>query len=490
MGKRVFKQLIDTRGGKKVESELDYDIVVIGCGVAGTAAALSAAESAKKAGKSIRVAILERADFDHRGGNSRWTASYMRMKNLDEVADNFIEDMLVFSDNYSDRAYIETLAENAGSTLRWVEEKGVEFDYLPTMFLTSSKPRLLPVGGGRAILDTLSRRAKALGVEIIYEATAWKLLLDDEGSVNGLRVRVKGGSSLKLNVGAVVLAAGGFQGNQEMMAQYIGRDAHKIPAVAEGGLFNKGEAHRMAMAVGAKGAGQFDSFHAEPVDPRSKREEAAVMTYPYAILVDKTGKRFVDEGKTTIDEQYEEVARTIFHDLPGHIAYMISDQKMFDIPNYQHALETDKPAIEADSIEELAVKLGIPADQLMATVEAYNAAVQPGPFYWNKKDGKQAIGITPPKSNWAIKIEKAPFIAYPIICSNVFTNGGLATDTDGRVLSQDDDAIPGLYAAGETAGLYYGKYPGGTSVLRGLVFGRRAGEHAVSYVSSSNKLEV
>ncbi|MCQ6279076.1 FAD-binding protein [Bacillus sp. EB600] len=470
--------------------ELDYDIVVIGCGVAGTAAALSAAENAKKAGQNLKIAILERADYDHRGGNSRWTASYMRMKNLDEPADNFVEDMMAFSDNYSDRKYIETLAANAGSTLRWVEEKGVDFDYLPTMFLTASRPRLLPVGGGRAIVDTLSRRAAGLGVEIIYEATAWKLLLDDDGVVNGVNVRVKGGTSLQLKVGAVVLAAGGFQGNQEMMAQYVGRDAHKIPTVAEGGLYNKGEGIRMALAVGAKTAGQFDSFHAEPVDPRSKREEAAVMTYPYGILVDKNGKRFVDEGISTVDEQYEQVARTIFHNLPGHIAYMISDQKMYDIPKYEQAIETDKPAIEAESIEELAGKIGVPADQLKATIDAFNAAVQPGEFYWDKKDGKQAVGTTPPKSNWAITIDKGPFIAYPIVCSNVFTNGGLATDINGRVLSQDDDAIPGLYAVGETAGLYYGKYPGGTSVLRGLVFGRRAGEHAVTYVTNSNGIEV
>lgn len=473
-----------------MERELDYDIVVIGCGVAGTSAALSAAETAKNAGKDLKIAILERADYDNRGGNSRWTASYMRMKNIDEVADHFVEDMMAFSDHYSDRQYIETLAQNAGTTLRWVQEKGVDFDYLPTMFLTSSKPRLLPVGGGRAIIDTLSRRAGGLGVEIIYEATAWKLLLDDEGAVNGLMVRVKGGSSLQLKVGAVVLAAGGFQGNQEMMAQYIGRDAHKIRTVCEGGLYNKGEAIRMTMEIGAKSAGQFDSFHAEPVDPRSNREEAAVMTYPYAILVDKNGKRFVDEGKTTVDEQYEEVARTIFYDLPGHIAYMISDQKMYDIPNYEQALETDKPAIVANTLEELAEKIGVPAEQLVSTVETFNAAVQPGEFNSKQKDGKQAVGITPPKSNWAIPIDKAPFIAYPIVCSNVFTNGGLATDTNGRVLSQDEDAIPGLYAVGETAGLYYGKYPGGTSVLRGLVFGRIAGEHVVTYVTNSKKLKV
>ena len=406
----------------------------------------------------------------------------MRMKYIDEVADNFVEDMMSFSDNYSDRKYIETLAENAGPTLRWVQKNGVDFDYLPTMFLTSTRPRLLPVGGGRAIIDALSRRAQALGAEIIYEATAWKLLLDEEGVINGLNVRIKGGKTMQLKVGAVILATGGFQGNKEMMSQYIGRDAHKIPTVAEGGLYDRGEGIRMALEIGAKPAGQFDAFHAEPVDPRSKREEAGVMAYPYGILVDKNGKRFVDEGKTTIDEQYEEVARKIFYDLPDHIAYMIIDSRLYDIPNYERSLETDQPAITADTIEELAAQIGVPADQLAATVREYNQAVQPGEFRWDRPDGKRTKGLSPDKTNWANPIDKPPYIAYPIVCSIVFTNGGIATDTSGRVLSMDDDPIPGLYAAGETAGLYYGKYPGGTSVLRGLVFGRRAGAHAVDYV--------
>ena len=469
-------------------TEIDYDLVVIGCGVAGTSAALAAAERAKAEGENLRIAILERANFDNRGGNSRWTAAYMRMENIDEPADHFVEDMMGFSNNYSDRQYIETLAQDAGATLRWVEEKGVEFDYLPTMFLTASKPRLLPVGGGRAIIDTLSLKARALGVEIIYESTAWDIVLDDEGAVSGLKVRIKGGASLKLNVQSVILAAGGFQGSQEMMAQYIGRDAHKIPTVAEGGLYNKGETIRMAMAIGAKGSGQFDAFHAEPVDPRSKREEAGIMAYPYAILVDQNGNRFTDEGQTTIDEQYEEVARKIFYDLPNHIAYMISDQKMNAIPNIEEAIQTEQPAIEADTLEELAEKLGIPAAQLVETVQQFNAAVQPGEFIYNKKDGKEAVGIEPPKSNWAITIDQAPYIAYPVICCNVFTNGGLATDTFGRVLSNDDEPIPGLYAAGEITGLYYGKYPGGTSVLRGLVFGKRSGEHVVNYLSEAKNL--
>ena len=467
--------------------EVDYDIAIIGCGAAGTAAALAAAERAKEKNKNIRIAIIERADFDNRGGNSRWTAAYMRMENIDQPAPNFREDMLAFSDNYSDRVYIETLYDEAGPTLRWVESKGVEFGYLPTMFLTASKPRLLPVGGGRAIIDTLSLRARALNVEIIYEATAWNLGLNEEGAVESLKIRIKGGDTISLQVDSVILAAGGFQGSQEMMAQYIGRDAHKIPPVAEGGYYNKGEAIRMAQQLGAKGTGQWDSFHAEPVDPRSKREEAGVMTYPYAILVNQHGERFTDEGEATIDEQYEAVARKIFYDQPGHIAYMITDQKLYDIPNYEEALQTEQPPIVSDTIEGLAEQLNIKPENLKKTVEEFNQAVQPGEFLWNKKDGKQAVGIEPPKSNWAVPIDQAPYIAYPIICCNVFTNGGIATDIHGRVVSNDNEPIPGLYAAGEMTGLYYGKYPGGTSVLRGLVFGKRAGEHAVHYIASTEK---
>ncbi|MER2107037.1 MAG: FAD-binding protein [Solibacillus sp.] len=466
---------------------VDYDVIIVGCGAAGTAAALAAAEEAKQQNEALSIAILERAPFDKRGGNTRWTAAYMRMENIDTPAVNFVEDMLKFSDHYIDREYAETLQREAGETLRWVESKGVEFDFLPTMFLTSAKPRLLPVGGGRAIIDTLSLRARALGVEFIYEATAWDLTQNDEGAINGIKVRIENGSVIHLKTNAVILAAGGFQGNKEMMAQYVGRDAYKIPPVSEGGLFNKGEAIRMAMRLGAAGKGQFDSFHAETVDPRSKREEAGVMLYPYGILVNKQGERFTDEGVTTIDEQYEEVARKIFYNCEDHIAYMITDQKIYDIPNYEEALQTDIAAIVGDTIEELADKIQVPAAALKATVEEFNVACPAGEFLSHKIDGLATTNLALNKSNWSIPINKGPYIAYPIICCNVFTNGGLATDLQARVLTGDDVAIPGLYAVGETQGVYYGKYPGGTSVLRCLVYGRRAGADAIRYVNESAK---
>lgn len=468
-------------------SAVDYDLVIVGCGAAGTASALAAAERAKEQNENLTIAILERAPFEQRGGNTRWTAAYMRMESIDKPADGIVEDMVSFSDSFMDRAYAETLRDEAGETLRWVESKGVDFDFLPTMFLTASKPRLLPVGGGRAIIDALTLRARALGVEIIYETTAWDLTLGDEGAVNGIKVRTVDGASILLKTKAVILGAGGFQGNKEMMAQYIGRDAYKIPPVSEGGLFNKGEAIRMAMNIGAAGKGQFDAFHAETVDPRSKREEAGVMLFPYAILVNKQGKRFTDEGVTTIDEQYEEVARKIFYECEDHIAYMITDQKMYDIPNYEEALQTDIPAIVGETIEDIAAQIGVNVENLKHTVNEFNAACPTGEFIYSRVDGLETTGLALNKSNWSIPINKGPFIAYPIICCNVFTNGGLATDLNGRVVTGDQVAIPGLYAVGETSGVYYGKYPGGTSVLRCLVFGRRAGYDAVRYIAETEK---
>ncbi len=120
----------------------------------------------------------------------------------------------------------------------------------------------------------------------------------------------------------------------------------------------------------------------------------------------------------------------------------------------------------------------------------YNAAVGPGPFDPLRLDGKAALAVQPPKSNWANPIDRPPYVAWPMECSNVFTFGGLGTDTDGRVLTHDDVPIPGLYAAGEVTGIYHGKYTGATSVLRGVVFGRLAGRHAARYAIACRAVRI
>jgi tricarballylate dehydrogenase len=191
----------------------------------------------------------------------------------------------------------------------------------------------------------------------------------------------------------------------------------------------------------------------------------------------------MDEGNATVDEQYEATARRILA-LPNGRAWVVGDQRLFALPRLDDILQTTAPPVTGDTIAELAAAIGVPVASLVRTVANYNTAVQPGPFDPLRPDGKAAPGVVPPKSNWANPLDRPPFVAWPLECSNVFTFGGVATDVDGRVLAQDDAPIPGLYAAGEVTGLYHGKYTGATSVLRGLVFGRRAGRHAARYVAT------
>jgi tricarballylate dehydrogenase len=468
-----------------------YDIVVVGCGAAGLAAALSAAETASEASSDdLAIAVLERAPREDRGGNTRWTGAYLRLKDKDTVADHFVEDMLEFSEGLSDEQYIRTLAENAPETIGWVQSKGVQFDYLPTIFLTLRQPRLQPVGGGAAIVETLTQHVEELGVPILYETTAQRLVMGEDGLLAGLEVRGPDGRLRQLGAKAVIIAAGGFEGNPEMMTQYIGRNAVHIPPIAKGGWYNKGEGIRMALEVGARPAGQWDAFHAEPVDPRSSKSEAVVMAFPYGILVNKEGERFLDEGAGTVDEIYESVARTIFYD-QDQVAYLIIDRKLFEIPEYRRAIQTDQEPYRADTIADLAENIGVNSQTLARTVSAYNeaAAADPSNFDPFRPDGLATRGgLKPPKSNWARPIDEPPYLAYPIICSVVFTFGGIATNERAEVLSSTSSLIPGLYAAGEAAGLYYSKYPGSTSVLRCLTFGKIAGHCAVEYMIERNAL--
>ena len=235
----------------------------------------------------------------------------------------------------------------------------------------------------------------------------------------------------------------------------------------------------MALDIGAAPCGDFGSYHAEPVDPRSGMAEPSVFIFPYGILVNQEGGRFTDEAPGTVDAHYERVTRQIFLQTNG-IAYVVLDARHMEIPNYRLGLRTDQPPIEAESIAELAAKIGVPATTLEQTVSAYNRACRGGKFNPLELDGLATKGVVPAKSNWAHRIRKPPYHAYPIISSNVFTFGGLKVDSQARVLNSDGDAIPGLYAAGEIIGSYYRNYTGATSVLKGAVFGRLAGVDAAA----------
>ncbi len=178
-------------------TEFNFDLIVVGCGAAGLSAAVAGAEN------GLKVAVLERSTQSDRGGQTRWTEAYLRMKSHEEVTDDFVEFLANNSGFYQDPDFVAeslrdradwsiqtrsqpfidanvigTFADSVPETISWLKACGVRFDFLPTQFLTSTQPRLLPVGGGEAIVESLAARAETLGVEFFYQTTARELLSD------------------------------------------------------------------------------------------------------------------------------------------------------------------------------------------------------------------------------------------------------------------------------------------------------------------------
>lgn len=473
------------------------DLLIVGCGIAGLSATVTALQS------GLSTITLERSTEAEFGGGTRWTEAYLRMKNEDEVSDDF---ETVFAENagsnldpnivveacggyddwpsyvkahpFPDPELINRFAERAPKTIGWLKEFGLKFGPQAIYLLTQNTTRIAVQGGGLALIERLRDETIALGGELRYRTTAIDLLRNTDGSVAGVLATGPDGRRVELRARNTVLASGGFQGNSEMLSRYLGPIAAHIRPVAVGGYQNKGEGIRMMLEAGAAPSGDFASYHAEPVDPRSQMPEAVIHIWPYGILVNKNGQRFLDEAPRTVDACYDPISRAIAYE-PDGIAYVLFDAQTEEIEGWRRAIRTDMPAIEADTIEALAAKLELPVEAVAKTVADFNAACPTtGEFKPFEIDHLATTGLFPKKSNWARPLIKGPFRAYPIIPANCFTFGGVKVNADAQVLDCDGKPIPGLYAAGETMGIYHQVYAGSTSVLRGATFGRVAAQHA------------
>jgi len=474
----------------------ERDFVIVGCGIAGMSAAVTALQA------GLSVTLLERAPEQDFGGNSRWTEAYLRMKNDAEVSDDFEQKFAhnaganldpnvldavageyahwpayVKAHALPDPELIAHFAASVPPTIAWLKSFGLKFGPQAIYLLTQSTSRIAAQGGGLALIERLMREAKALGAELRFRTTAVGLLRDPDGRIAGVQVIDPEGRRSDIRARATLLASGGYEGNPEMMTRYLGTRAANIRPVARGGYYNKGEGIRMALAAGAAPAGDFGSYHAEPVDPRSRQPEAVVHIYPYGILLNKLGLRFVNEGPGMVDAWYDPITRTVA-DQPDGICWVIFDAQVEDIPRWRTSIRSDVPPVEAPTLGELIRKLGLPSAAL-ETIAAFNRACPPaaGEFKPFEPDRRATRGLAIEKSHWSRPLERAPFRAYPIISANCFTFGGLKVNTHAQVLDNDGKVMPGLYAAGETVGLYHQVYTGSTSVLRGAVFGRSAARH-------------
>jgi tricarballylate dehydrogenase len=343
------------------------------------------------------------------------------------------------------------------------------------------------VGGGAGLVDFLMARCAKLDIEIRYGTGAAKLLQGRDYRIDGLTVRGPQGYG-DIACGAVVLACGGFESNPEWRVRYLGPgwDLARV----RGTRHNTGEGIQMALDIGAVPYGNWSGCHsvgwdisAPPFGDRRILDNFQKHSYPLGIMVNMDGERFVDEGEDYRNLTYVRFGRAIMGQ-PQRTAVQIFDQKAVPRLRDEYRIR-EVTRVVADTIAELAAGLEIDPAKLCATVDAYNAACQPGDYNPAILDGVTTAGIVPAKSNWALPIDKPPFEAFVTTTGVTFTFGGLKIDAKNAVQDLADRPIPGLFAAGElVGGLFYENYPGGTGLMSGSVFGKLAGQYAAQFAAS------
>jgi tricarballylate dehydrogenase len=486
---------------------IDTDVAIVGAGNAALCAALAARE------QGARVTVLEWAPQELRGGNSRFTGGMIRFvyEDLDDLLkvvpdldederlntdfssysrEQFFADMVRVTQYRADADLVNVLVNSSLETVIWMQSKGIRFypAYGHQAFKVDGRFRFwggLTVqvsGGGPGLIEQLCAAAARDGIEIVYGARAVELLTED-GRVCGVVVR-QGGKSVEVRARAVVLACGGFESNAEWRTRYLGPgwDLAKV----RGTRFNQGDGIRMALEIGAMPWGNWSGAHAVGWDRNAPDygdlrvgDGFQKHSYPFGIMINAHGERFVDEGADFRNYTYAKYGHVILAQ-PAQMAWQVFDGKVLHLLRDEYRIR-EVTRVRADTLEELAGKLeDVDAEQFLRSVREFNAAVQTDvPFNPTVKDGRGTTGLAVPKSNWANPLDTPPFEAYQTTCGITFTFGGLNINPDAQVLDATGAPIPGLYAAGElVGGLFYFNYPGGTGLTSGAVFGKIAGTHA------------
>ncbi len=488
---------------------INYDVIVIGAGNA----ALSAALSAKDNGAE-KVLVLEKASLKEKGGNSRYTNgayrfAYDGFSDLKKVIPNlknsnsidygkysvadFLRDMNKVTQGKTDKKLSKTLTSKSFETIQWLSKKGLKFT--PIKGRQSFKVNgimkywgglTLEVDGqGEKLIDSMLKIIKKNKIDIQYDTAAIDLIYEDN-VVKGVEVISKN-KPKKILAKSIILACGGFESSSEMRTRYLGPGWEM--AKVRGTKHNTGDGLTMALKIGASPFGNWSGCHAVFHDMNGPEfsdlkisNKYRKISYPWGIVLNAEGDRFVDEGEDFRNFTYAKFGKEVIKQ-PNQIGWQIFDHKVRHMlyPEYDVKSAT---MVKANSIEELLSKIStINSQKALKTINEYNEAVKDEIKYDPTiKDGKCTEGLKINKTNWANKIDKPPFYAYGVTCGITFTFGGLRINEKCQVLNKVMKPIKGLYAAGEMiGGIFYFNYPGGSGLTSGAVFGKIAGRSAAKF---------
>jgi tricarballylate dehydrogenase len=471
-----------------VSDQIPWDVVVIGGGNAGLVAAITARE------RVSRVLLLERAPAALRGGNTRHTRNVRCMHNTGDAYTpgkySYAElwnDLCAVGDGPSSEELASLTVRESASVPAWMSAHGIRWQPPLTGTLHLGRTNRFFLGGGKALINAYHRTALRAGVTVWYDAVVEDIAVSGDrctGVVvsSGPAPGPATGRTL-IETRAVVCASGGFEANLDWLRRYWGDAADNF--LIRGPATNDGRVLAALYERGAAKAGQERGFHSVAIDARAPRFDGGIATrldcIPFSIVVNASGMRFYDEGEDLWPKRYAIWGRNIAGQ-PGQIAYSIWDSavnRLFLPPMYG--------PVAAGDVAGVARALGLAPDAVTATVAGYNRAVaaagfDPARFNPFRLDGCAAVGLVPPKSNWARPIETPPFYGIAMRPGITFTYMGVQVTREARVRTTDGGAFRNVFAAGEimSGNVLSSGYLAGFGMTIGTVWGRLAGASAAA----------
>ncbi len=451
---------------KVTYEDITTEVLVIGGGGAGLSAAIAASEN------GAEVTLIEKLAFV--GGNTNYaTGGLNAAETLEQEAlgiedsiDTFYADTMKGGKEINDPELVKVLTSEATNTVRWLTEKGADLTDVGVLGGSTNNRSHRPTGGapvGNHIVSVLNSNAKEMGVNILVSTTAQEVLVEDN-AVTGVVVSAENGETYTIFADAVVIATGGYGANNDLVSEFV-------PELKGYGTTNApgatGDVFKFTENLGVDYI-NLDKIQTHPtVMPSNNYMITEAVRGTGAILVNREGTRFINELETRDVVSNAELAQT------GQTAFLVFDQNVRENLSAINGYYEKGFLVEAESIEELAEKMEIPAEQLAQTVTTYNG-------YVNNNDDAD-FG----RAKMASTIEKAPFYAVEVGPAVHHTMGGVKIDTETRVYNTEGNAIDGLFAAGEVAGgVHGGNRLGGNAMADITVFGRIAGNNASAYVES------
>lgn len=457
-----------------------YDIAVVGGGNAALCAAITAAEA------GARVIILEGAPLPYRGGNSRHTRNFRCMHRgpMSPLTgayeeDEYFNDLMLVTKGKTDEHLARMTIRTSEECLPWMQDHGVRFQPSLSGTLSLSRTNAFFLGGGKALVNAYYNTAADLGVTIVYEAQVRHVHREDQ-AITHLDVEIAEAPPVTIRARAFVLASGGFQADLDWLARAWGPSARNF--LIRGTPYNRGVVLKDMLDQGADSVGDPTQCHAVAIDGRAPKYDGGIVTrldcVPFSIVVNRDGQRFYDEGEDTWPKRYAIWGRLVAAQ-PDQVGYALIDAKSIDL-----FMPSVFPPIVADTIPELAAKMGLDPAAVQTTVSAFNAACRPGTFHPTELDGMATEGLDIQKTNWARPLDTPPFYGYQLRPGVTFTYLGLKV-SDSAQVHTPDGPITNLWAAGEImAGSILGQgYLAGFGMTIGTVFGRIAGKEAAAHVA-------